>query len=71
MDNDDAKHVLLNVRRAVLEGYPFPAGSTVDMRYAMAFGLIAGLCTEAVQAVQQGRKPTYVIEAKTTNVPDG
>jgi hypothetical protein len=55
MDNDDAKHVILSVRRMVLEGYPYPAGSTLDDRYAMAFGLIAGLCTETIQAIQQNR----------------
>jgi hypothetical protein len=63
MDNEDAKHVLLSVRRMVLAGYPFPTGSTIDPRYAMAFGLIAGICTEAIQAIQQGRKPSFVIEA--------
>jgi hypothetical protein len=55
MDNDDAKHVLLTVRRMVLEGYPYPKGTTLDDRYALAFGLIAGMCTEAIQAVSQNR----------------
>jgi len=64
VDDDDAKHVLLTVRRMVLEGYPYPDGCTLDPRYAMAFGLISGLATEAIQAVQQGRKPSYKIEAK-------
>lgn len=62
MDNDDAKHVLLNVRRMVTAGYPFPKGSDVHPIYAMAFGLIAGLCTEALQAAAQGRKANFVIE---------
>lgn len=55
MDNEDAKHVLLSVRRMVLEGHPYPPGTILDDRYAMAFGLIAGVCTEAIQAVQQNR----------------
>jgi len=53
MDDNDAKHVLLTVRRMMLTDYPYPA--TVDLRYAMAFALIAGIATEAIQAVQQGR----------------
>ena len=55
MDDDDAKHLLLDFRRRVLDVYPFKEGDTVDPRYAMAFGLIAGVCTEAIQAKQQGR----------------
>ena len=55
MDNEDAKHILLSVRRMVLDDYPFPPGSKLDDRYAMAFGLIAGVCTEAIQAIQQER----------------
>jgi hypothetical protein len=39
----------------VLEGHPYPPGTILDDRYAMAFGLIAGVCTEAIQAVQQNR----------------
>jgi hypothetical protein len=64
VDNDDVKTMLLNVRRQVLEPYPFPEGSQVDPRYAMAIGLIAGICSEAVKAVQQGRQASFVIEAK-------
>jgi len=56
MDDDDAKHVLLTVRRMVLEGYPNPpVGAACDPRYAMAFGMIAGICTEALLAVAQNR----------------
>lgn len=62
-DNDDARVILLNIRRMALELYPFPKGSTVDARYAMAFGLIAGLCTEAVHAVNQNRQASFIIEA--------
>jgi len=55
MDDDDAKHILLNMRRTILDHYPIPEGSVVDARYAMAFGLILGICTECIQAVQQDR----------------
>ena len=61
-DNDDARVILLNIRRMALELYPFPEGCRVDPVYAMAFGLIAGLCTEAIQAVNQNRKASFVIE---------
>jgi hypothetical protein len=55
MDNDDAKHLLLDIRRRVTEHHPFTDKNRIDSRYAMAFGLIIGICTEAVQAVQQNR----------------
>jgi len=55
MDDDDAKHILLNMRRTILDHYPLPENSLVDARYAMAFGLILGICTEAIQAIQQDR----------------
>jgi len=58
MDDDDAKHILLSIRRSVLEHYPFKNTGPdrfVDARYAMTFGLIAGLCTEGLQAVAQDR----------------
>jgi len=55
MDNDDAKHVLLSVRRMVLEDYPYPPGTAPDARYCLAFGMIAGMCTEGLQAVAQDR----------------
>jgi hypothetical protein len=55
VDDDDAKHILLNIRRMVSECYPFKDTDTIDPRYAMAFGLIVGICTEALQAKQQNR----------------
>jgi hypothetical protein len=64
IDNFDCKQILLTIRRMALEPYPFPIDSTVDDRYAMALGLIAGICTEAVQAVQRDRQASFVIEAK-------
>lgn len=55
MDNDDAKALLLNIRRECLEHYPFTPGDTVDLRYCSAFGFIAGIITEALQAKAQDR----------------
>lgn len=55
MDNKDAKHLLLQVRRMCLEPYPFKEDDDVDTRYCLALGLIAGTCTEALQAVAQDR----------------
>jgi hypothetical protein len=56
LDDDDAKHVLLNIRRMVTGAYPFYQEiDTIDARYAKAFGLIFNLCTEALQAKQQNR----------------
>lgn len=64
MDNDDAKHTLLTVRRMVEKGYPYPPGSDLDPRYAMAFGLITGIVIEAIQAVQQDRKASFTVKAE-------
>lgn len=64
IDNFDCKQILLTIQRMAREPYPFPEGSTVDDRYAMALGLIMGICVEAVQAVQQNRQARFVIEAK-------
>jgi len=55
MDNDDAKAMLLNIRRLCLEHYPFKPGDEIHPTYCAGFGFIAGLCTEALQAVAQGR----------------
>ena len=65
MDNDDAKAVLLQIRRMVLDPYPLQPADTVDLRYAMAFGLIGGIATEAVQAVSQKRPARFVINARS------
>jgi len=55
MDNDDAKHLLLQIRRMCLEHYPYKPGDEVHLTYCSAFGFIAGLASEALQAVAQGR----------------
>jgi len=55
MDNDDAKRTLLEIRSVVARIYPFGDDDTVDARYAMAFGLIAGIATEALMAVRSNR----------------
>ena len=56
MDDDDAKHVFLSIRRMVTKDYyPFKDTDTIDPRYAMAFGMIAGICDEAILAKQQSR----------------
>jgi len=55
MDNDDAKALLLNIRRLCLEHYPFKPGDEIHLTYCAAFGFIAGLATDALQAVAQGR----------------
>jgi len=55
MDNDDAKRVLLEMRRIVAGIYPLKEGDIVDSRYAMALGMIAGVAVEAIHAVQQDR----------------
>jgi hypothetical protein len=69
MDNDDAKHMLLDIRRRVWGHTPFTDKDTVDPRYAMAFGLIGGMCTEAIQAVQQNRP--LRLNPKSTGDDDG
>lgn len=63
MDDDDAKVLLLHIQRLALEHYPFPEGTAIDPRYAMALGLIAGTCREAIQAVQQDRKARFQLDA--------
>lgn len=63
MDDADAKVLLLNIRRMALEHYRFPEGTVIDPRYEMALGLIAGACTEAIQAVQQNRKARFQLDA--------
>jgi hypothetical protein len=67
LDDDDCRHMLLSIRRSLLEHYPFTEANSeaIDARYAMAFGLIAGICTEAIQAIQQGRKARFVIETSS------
>ena len=62
IDNDDMRHILLSIWRMAREPYPFPEGSAIDPRYAMALGLIMGICVEAVQAVQQDRQANFVIK---------
>ena len=62
IDDDDVKHVLLQVRRLVLGPYPFPEGSVVDARYATALGLIAGIATEALLAKRQNRPASFVTQ---------
>lgn len=63
-DDDDVKHVLLQIRRLALGFYPFKEGEVVDRRYAAALGLIAGIATEAVKAVQQNRTPHFIMETQ-------
>lgn len=58
-DNKDAKHMLLAIRRMALAPYPFPEDATIDPRYCMALGLIAGISIEAVQAVMQNRQASF------------
>jgi hypothetical protein len=56
VDDDDAKHVFLNIRRMVSECYPlYQENENIDPRYAKAFGMIFSICTEAVQAKLQNR----------------
>lgn len=70
-DNDDAKRLMLEIGRLAVKDYPFPQGSTIDARYAVALGLIAGICSEAIHAVQQNRKANFVIEEKPDDQGSG
>jgi hypothetical protein len=54
-DNVVAERLLSTIRDVAIGVYPFPEGSDVDARYAMAFALIAGVTTEALTAVHDGR----------------
>jgi hypothetical protein len=53
VDDEDAKHTLLQIRRTVTEY--LKDGVVVDARYATAFKVIARLATEALLAKQQNR----------------
>jgi hypothetical protein len=58
-DNEDVKIMLLNIRRMVVTPYPFPTDSKVNDQYCMALGLIAGICTEALQSVKDRRPANF------------
>lgn len=60
--NDDVRHLLLAIQKMAREPYPFPDDTAVDSRYAMALGLIMGICVEAVNSVRQDRMAHFVIE---------
>ena len=40
------------------EPYLVPEGSAIDLRYAMALGLIMGICVEAVRCPSKTDRPT-------------
>jgi hypothetical protein len=70
VDDDDAKHIFLSIRRMVTKSYPFYQEiDTIDPRYAMAFGLIFNLCTEAIQAKQQNRPMRIETMLRTPPAP--
>lgn len=58
-DNEDVKVLLLNIRRMAVSPYPFPPDSKVNDQYALALGLITGICTEALQSVKDRRKANF------------
>jgi hypothetical protein len=53
VDDEDAKHSLLNIRRMVTEY--LKSGDPIDARYMTAFEAIARITTEALLAKQQNR----------------
>jgi len=61
VDDDDAKHILLNIRRTLMNEYPLinDAGRSIDLRYVQGIGHIVNICIEVLQAVQQDRKVVW------------
>jgi len=55
MTNDEVRALLERLRSDALSPYPFPDGSEIDPRYAMALGLIGGIATDALAAVAEDR----------------
>jgi len=51
-DNREARTVLSAIRDLALSLYPFPDGTQVDQRYAMALGIIAGCAYQALNAAE-------------------
>jgi hypothetical protein len=54
-NNEDAKELLEKLYLEALSMYPFDSESEVDERYCFAMGVIAGVASEALRAVEEGR----------------
>jgi len=55
LSNADAREMLSAFRSSILGIYPIKGPSDVDDRYALAMGLILGIVTEAIKAVEDNR----------------
>lgn len=67
-DDKDAIVQLHQIRWTALKNYPYPPGVEVDDRYALAFGIIAGICTEALDAVKEDRPPHFGIDLSRISI---
>lgn len=56
LSNDYFKALLEVIKRQTFSDiYPIPAGLNLDTRYIMACGMIAGMASEAIEAVREDR----------------
>lgn len=55
MNNNEVRYLLEAIFASAVRPYPFPKGSEVDPRYAMALGFVAGAASEGLHAVAENR----------------
>lgn len=64
-DNPHCRWLLTSIREAATN--PYDKWDGVDNRYAFALGMIAGICTEAMQAVDEDRP----VRVELASIPAG
>jgi len=57
--NDDARACLQRIIDEILAFYPFPLGSKIDPRYAIAMGAVLGGAHEGLASVRDDRKVRF------------